>query len=337
VSQAVLVLALLGPPTEEQRAALSAYEHTRQVRLERGPDFTQARRKPAYPGYDGKLALELEAELEAARTRAASLDEATAALLLTRFEQKLLAHPELPQSAWLMAERYRLGAEIAAREGTAAEARDHVRRALVLEGARAAELGVPPNGEPSPPEVGVRIEGLDARDELEIDGRSIDARALGVATGQHHVRVIRSGRLVYAGWVTIGEGASALSLELPAIVACSADDVAGYRIEPERPVAAAGTRCPRWVLAAPSGRGLRFADCFGDRCGPFVSFSGEAERASLPPQPERERPSRLLVNVAIVGAAVLAGTAVVLWQSGAFDEPEPGETRWIYGGTTPAQ
>jgi hypothetical protein len=336
LSQAVLVLALLGPPSEEQQAAISAYEHTRQVRLEaRAP----ASEKPRFPGYDARLVAELEAELDAARTRAASLDETQALELLAKFESKLLAHPELPQSAWLLAERHRLGAEIAARSpALAPSAALQRQRALVLEGVRAPEFGEPAGvPERLPPLMKVGVEGLDARDRLELDGRAIEGRALSLPAGQHHVRVMRSGQLVFASWVTLGVGASALRLSVPAIVACSAQDFAGYRVETDRGLAAPGTRCSRWVLAAPARRGLRFADCFADRCGPFVTLPAEVKRASLPPQPDHEQPSRALVNAAVIGGAVLAGTAVMLWQSGTFDEAEPGRTRWIYGGATPAE
>jgi hypothetical protein len=181
------------------------------------------------------------------------------------------------------------------------------------------------------------VQGLEARDRLEIDGRAIEGRTPTLATGQHHVRVVRAGRLLFAGWVTLGEGASALRLAVPAVTPCSAEDFSGYRVLPTRAVAAPGTRCARWVLAAPAARGLRFADCFADRCGPFVSLTVAGKHAILPPQPQREQPSRALINAAFVGAAVVAGTAIVLWQIGAFDEGEPGRTQWSYGGVFPSE
>jgi hypothetical protein len=338
VSQAILVLALLGPPSGEQQEALSAYEHTRQVRLER-PAKSAA--KTAYlPAYDARLASELEADLDAARTAAASLDEARALELLSRFEKELLAHPELPQSAWLRAERHRLSAELATRGTTPSQARSELRRAQVLEGARASEFGARDTLADAAPAnaTSLRVEGLDARDRLELDGRAIPGRALSVQAGEHHVRVMRGGRLVFASWVTIGTGASALRLGLPQITPCSAEDFAGYRIDDGRAFAAPGTRCERWVLAAPAGRGLRFADCFADRCGPFVSQPRVAVQSPLPPQPDREKPSRALANAALIGGAVLAGAAVVLWQSGTFDEKEPARTRWVYDGVgTPSE
>ncbi len=339
MSQAALVLALLGPPSEEQQAAISAYEHTRHVRLERVAPVAGDGKKPTYSGYDAKVVAELEAELDAARTSAASLDEARAVELLANFEKKLFAHPELPQSAWLLAERHRLGAEIAASKSAAVDARDHLRRALVLEGPRAAEFGAAKAADEQtlPEATPMRVDGLEARDLLEIDGRAIEGRTPALAAGQHHVRVVRSGRLVYAGWVTLGEGASALRLMVPPVAACSAEDFSGYRALSTRAVAAPGTRCPRWVLAAPAARGLRFADCFADHCGPFVSISGEVKRVSLPPQPEREPPSRTLITAAVVGAVLVVGTAAALWQSGAFDEEKPGQTIWVYGGVSPAR
>jgi hypothetical protein len=343
VSQAVfLVMALLSAaaPDEAQRAALSAYEHTRHVRLEPAnadaSAATSASKPSAYSPYDGALVGELEAELEAARTAAASLDEPRALELLSRFETRLRAHPELPQSAWLLALRLRLGADIAGRtdEKRAAAERE---RALVLEGPRALEFGAAPHEQRGAAELTVRIEGLDPRDELELDGRTLASRQPQLARGEHHVRVLRGGRLLFAGWVTLGEQASALVLRVPPIEPCSSDDFDGYRVEAGRALAAPGTRCARWVLAAPARRGLRLADCFGDRCGPFVTYVADAPRSALAPQPDRPRPSRALAGAALVGAAVLAGTGIVLWQSGAFEGDEPARSRWVYGGVSPAE
>src|SRR5262245_63333610 len=57
-------------------------------------------------GQAGDVAQRVEASLDEAQTLAASLDEERALVLLAEVEKELLVHPELPQAAWLMAERH---------------------------------------------------------------------------------------------------------------------------------------------------------------------------------------------------------------------------------------
>jgi hypothetical protein len=340
VSQALLlVLHFLGEPTASEKTAIATYERSRQTKVEVriAPSKGSVPSLPAttYPAYDAELALRLEAELDAARTAAASLDERRALEILSGVELELRAHPELPQAAWLMAERWRIAERVG--ELTNSERARFAARAETLEGRRATEFGAPAEPEAALPSVRVTVEGPSARDRLELDGHTV-GREVSTFAGEHHVRVLRGERLLFASWVTLGEGATALVLRLAPIVACSDEDLAGVRVLAGRALPVPGTSCARWSIALRERGGLSIAECFGDRCGPFSFYSGRPSSALalLPPQPPREESSSVFLTVALGGAAVLATTLAILWQGGVFDpEPAP-ETRWVYGGARPA-
>jgi hypothetical protein len=320
--------------------AITSYERSRQTKVELKVTASKGS-VPSLPSttseaYDAELALRLEADLDAARTAAASLDERRALEILAGVEVELRAHPELPQSAWLMAERWR----VAERVGDLSESERTrlVARAEALEGRRAPEFGAPEATAAEYSSVRVAVEGLSTRDRLELDAVAV-GREVSALAGEHHVRVFRGERLLFASWITIGDGATALVLRLPAITACSDEDLEGVRVLADKAVPARGTSCARWGIAKRERGGLSIAECFADQCGPFSFYSGRASSATLalpPPQPAREESSDLLLKVALGGAAVLATTFAILWQGGAFDPAPPPETRWIYGGARPA-
>src|SRR5258708_7428666 len=137
-------------------------------------------------------------------------------------------------------------------------------------------------------------------------------RVLSIVAGEHHVRVLRGARLVYAGWTHVGSGAISLVLRLPAVLACSSDDFDCLQLEAGT-VVARETRCARFIVATRAQGGLDIADCFGDRCGPLVfhRFARDAPLLSAPPQPERETSSHVLRGAALVGAAALVTGAVI--------------------------
>ena len=340
MSQALLlVLHFLGEPTPTEKTSIASYERARQtkVELKTTPSKGSVPSLPAttYPAYDAELALRLEAALDAARTAAASLDERRALEILSGVELELRAHPELPQAAWLMAERWRVAERVG--DLSASERARLAARAEALEGRRAPEFGAPAGPGAKTSSVSVAVEGLSSRDRLELDGRAAGREVVTLA-GEHHARVFRGERLLFAGWVTLGEGATALVLRLAPVVACSDEDLAGVRVLGARALPEPGTSCARWAIARRDRGGLSIAECFGDRCGPFSFYPARpsAALAVPPPQPAREESSDLLLKVALGGAAVLATTFAILWQGGAFDpEPAP-ETRWVYGGARPA-
>jgi hypothetical protein len=340
LSQALLlVLQFFGEPTESDKKAIFAYERARQTKVEirrTSPRSVSSLPAPTYPPYDAELAFRLEAELAAARTAAASLDERRALELANGVEEELRAHPELPQAAWLMAERFRVAERVG--ELSEAERTEFALRAEALEGPRAAEFGAKPESAPKPSSLEITVEGLSARDRLEFDGAPA-GRELSTVSGEHHVRVLRGERLIHAAWVTLEVGATSLALPLPAVAACSDEDLSGVRVLGARALPEPGTSCARWAVARRERGGLSIAECFGDQCGPFSFYAGRASApllAAPPPQPPREESSDLLLKVALGGAAVVATTLAILWQGGVFDpEPAP-ETRWVYGGARPS-
>ncbi len=339
MSQAVfLVLSLLGEPSAQEREVIARFERTRLVRLDAPKPQGGLATYPAYDSSTVSLVSELEADLDRARTAAVSLDETRALELLASVEARLREHPELPQSAWLMAERLRLSATQSARRGNAALAARNGAGAAVLEGSRSAEFGEAEPSQPMPAAQTVAFEGLDPRDRLELDGQPLSGRDISLMPGEHHVRIVRGGRLVLARWVRIGAGARAVDLALPPLEPCSAEDLSGLRLEDGRVKPARGTRCSRWVTATRARGGLGLADCFGERCAPIVihPFTRDPALLAFPAQPEREQPSNLLVKIAVAGsAALLLGTAIV-WQAGAFDDEPKARSQWVYGGVSPA-
>src|SRR5688572_29954628 len=166
------------------------------------------------------MVIAIEGTNDEARTFASSLDEARALELLAAIERDLLQHPELPQAAWLMAERHRVTAAVRREQPDGArDAEELARRARVLEGERAAAFGEAGVDEASPPAtVHVRFPELGPRDVLEIDGVRGGA-SVSIVPGEHQLRVLRNGELVWAGWPSLGSTPEA-RLGLRPVLAC---------------------------------------------------------------------------------------------------------------------
>ncbi|MCA9594122.1 MAG: hypothetical protein KC776_12450 [Myxococcales bacterium] len=326
----IVVLLWLG--TAGTRAAaqpdLDAWAQARWIRLS-----DPAPSSATLQHYDPKLVASIEGLLDQARIAATSLDSDTALARAGEAKAMLVAHPELPQAGWLMAERHLVEASIRGGvEGGAAEAERLTRAALVLEGPRARAVGEDraPAQLAAPTTVAVR--GLAADDVLYWD----ETRAtppLSTPPGEHHARVLRRGELVWAGWVAVKPAARAIALPVPSAVACSRDDLAGVRIAKGRVQAPASVRCSEWAVAVPRrGGGVSVASCTAASCGPLLAWrSGDGVVYSGPPQPRTEKPFPTWVAVgAGLGAAMV--TTVVLWRAGVFEGSEPGRSRWEYVG-----
>jgi hypothetical protein len=281
------------------------------------------------PAYDAARADRLEAELEQARTALAALEEQAAAERLERIAAELLAHPHLPQAAFLMAECLALQAQAA--PGASVELR---RRSTLLGGPRAPAFGEAVTAAVATAELEVAIVGPAAGDELELDGQQRGAlRSLRLAPGLHHVRVLRAGRPVYAAFEQLVTDQHELTLPVPQVRPCSYDDLGGV----DRARAAQGARleppvqCGRWALVRPEPGGVGIASCGPDSCAPFVHW--QRRRAPAPFTPltvDRERlPS--WAGFALAGAGAALATGLLLWQSGALDRG-PGATSSIVFG-----
>ncbi|HWO08961.1 MAG TPA: hypothetical protein VNN80_05755 [Polyangiaceae bacterium] len=289
---------------------------------------------PSPPPYDARTVEEIEAALENAR---AAVEAAPAEL--ARAERLLLAHPELPQAAWLLAERHALAAQAGAGGQDALEVELQSVRARALEGARAAPAGAPPV---SPPAAGgvapephaaasarLALPAARPRDAVFVDG--VPAEGAALAPGRHHVRLLRAGHLVWAGWLDAGVEPG--SPPADPTRACSPLDLAGVEISGDRPRPAPGVLCPSWAAArrGPLG-GLDVSLCNGSSCAAWEHLGAGAD-----PSAERARATRWpeWLTWTLVGAGAAATAGVVLWTTGAFERSEPG-TAFVFTGPSAA-
>src|SRR5262249_41164141 len=146
--------------------------------------------------------------------------DAAAALEALDSADALLRHsPELPESSWLAAEILHERALLAAAHEPS-DAALFEQRSVVLGGARATAFAATTKGAgasgksarkpilegpsevvPSQSAVGAAsLVGALATDVVEVDGVEF-AVPRTVVYGAHHVRVIRAGRLAWAGWI----------------------------------------------------------------------------------------------------------------------------------------
>lgn len=270
------------------------------------------------PAYEAERVDRLEAELEQARTALSTLEEQAAAERLAQIEAELLAHPHLPQAGSLLAECLTLQAQAAGAGALSSELR---LRSFALEGPRAPAFGEAIGSSHTPAPVRVTVEGLAASDELEVDGQARGAlRTLTLLPGLHHVRVLRRGRLIYAAFEPLAAEQQQLTLAVPAVRACSYDDLSGV----DRALAARGARlasavqCQRWALVRPEPGGVGIATCGREQCGPFVHWQRRPAPAPFTPLVVDRSRLPSWAGFAIAGAGAALATSFVLWQSGAL-------------------
>jgi hypothetical protein len=325
---ATLAVVWLGAekPQGKARAALDAWAAARNYALE------SPRTEPDDGGEASRaVAGQCEQKLEQARDQQNAGDDDAARQSLASVEQTLRDHPELLQASWLMAERYRLEGQIAARRGESAALWQE--RAEVLEGGRAPSFGEARRGSIELPSVPVTIAVHGARShETFWDGARTDDR-FSTVRGEHHLAIARGKRVAWSGWVS-----TLLATHLDVWIAdappCTAEDLEGAAFAATGKVhAPIGVRCPAWAVAGPGEtRGtIRAALCEHAECQPGSTWayeifapggSAETTRTGLPPW----------ATWTIVGVGVAAATSLVLWQSGVFDRPEPAK-RVIYDGS----
>jgi hypothetical protein len=327
---AALVWLSVSAITPAYRADLDGFAQSRLLRLEAPRENATEFRAAAY---SPDVVAQIEVLLEEARSASASLEQSRALSALEHAERLLREHPELPQAAWLMAERLELTAEVesSAPDGESA-ARALQKRAAVLEGPRAAPFSDhPANAELEAPRVQpLSVLGTEPGDALEWDGVHTSTE-INVAAGEHHVRVARNGRLLWAGFVTIRESEHAVRLPVPATPPCSPDDIGAGHFEGGRAVPAAHARCTSYVLARgrPLG-GIEVALCERELCGKVVVFQYVPARSSAGAAGEHGWP-RWGTYTAL--AAGVVATGLVLWRAGVFDRAAPEtKTTFVYTG-----
>jgi hypothetical protein len=320
------------PELAERRADIAAWAHARQQHAEL--------LRPTASGYDAALADEVEALLEEARTLQAPAGTPDA---LQRAETLLMEHPELPQAAWLLAERYAIEAHALAAgdDATAARRRELGTMALGLEGERAAAVGaapLPPDAA-APARVPAPL-GARPHDRLYIDGVAIDTNGAPpmLAPGRHHARLTRGELPVWSGWITLDAAGRPEPLPDPTLP-CSGLDLADVGAGSAAPEPALGVRCEHWAVARASLRGgVDVAECTRSRCDAW-QHAGALRRDAAPLALDAAAPERgawpAWATWGLIGAGALAATGIVLWQAGAFDRDAP-STEFVFTGPSAA-
>jgi hypothetical protein len=317
------VLALLWlsaePPSSPERATLEAWARANEVTLsEPRADAPRAR-------YDASVVQRAEQALEQARKAISTLDP-DAQVLLDQLGAQLMAHPELPQAAWLEAERQHLLAELALRTTRdvtrAATLRD---AAHALEGARADAFDADPGGTSDAIAHELPLPELELRpgDALFVDGRRARADAR-FAPGRHQLQIVRADTLVLATWTELGAERGRVTIA-PA-TACSRLDLAGTAGGALAPLPHASISCRDWVAARAADGGVELARCQAARCGSWSRIGLSAPAALFDVQPPERDSGSWLASPWVTWGAALTGvalvTGVVLWQAGAFDADE---------------
>ena len=344
MNQTVTLLLLLsgGDATPAERQALATFQRREKITvshvvvgaavpLSGGAAVALSGGAPTPPGYSAAVVDRIEGALEEAQRLAAALDEERALELLANVERDLLAHPELPQAAWLMAERHHVAAAIRRTQPDgAAEAAALVRSASVIEGPRAeafgehTEAGAP---ETSPPaRTLLSVLDLDTSDALFIDGRMARASET-VLPGRHHGRVLRGPRLAWAGWFDVpAQPRVQKYFGVPERGPCSAEDLADVTLGERAPNVPYGVHCGRWVAVRRGATGLEVSWCEGQRCTAY----GPLLREQLETKAKAAMPNWLAAT--LVGAAAV-GAASLLIATGTFErERPPPEHRSVYEG-----
>jgi hypothetical protein len=285
---------------------------------------------------DAALVDALEAELEQARTALSALEEASAGARLSKIESLLLAHPHLPQAAFLMGECLALEAQ-AARELDPTHAALLDARRIALEGPRATAFGDANATAQTPASVTLDVQGLATTDTLELDGATlVDSARVTVAPGLHHARVWRGGRPIFAVFAEVAAKQAKLALDVPARVPCSAEDLefVPRSATAHRSELPTDITCARWAQARDDDGGVAVALCERSHCGAFVHWHRQpaapfapisAERASFP----------AWAGFAIAGATAVVASGLLIWQSGALEHGHPTAATWEYGGLNP--
>jgi hypothetical protein len=263
-----------------------------------------------------------EQALDLARDQLTAGDGSSARQTLARLEQMLREHTMLLQSSWLMAERYRLEAQIARSDGLD-DAQRWDARADALEGQRAPAFGE--TGEPraAPAHIEVKVTVRGARQYAIFWDGARSAGSLDTVPGEHHLLIVRGTRVAWSGWVsTLTPGT--VDVWVRDAPPCSAADLAGVAaVDAGAFDVPAGVRCQRWSIAANAlaPGAVRVALCRQSQCEPFETES-QPTGAAVASKRESAHgiPAWALWTLAGVGAAV--ATSVVLWRTGVFDRAD---------------
>jgi hypothetical protein len=311
------------------RADLDGFAHSRLLRFEAPRQNAAPFRSSAYAP---DAVAQVESSLEEAHHATAALEPSRALAALEQADRLVREHPELPQSAWLMAEILESSADLESTTEGGTEAEQALRkRALILEGRRAAPFSdrtTPLDTEPEATRP-VSVDGLEPDDSLEWDGLQSGA-LLTTTSGEHHARVTRNGRLLWAGWAELTASESQLRLPVPETVACSPDDIGQGALVDGRALPARHARCDSYVLArARASGGIEAALCERTSCGKVLIW----DRSGVQPATTGAGKKRVWPYAVAASAGALAVAGVVLWRMGVFDRSGPGASEvWVFNG-----
>lgn len=324
--------------TPSQRRAITAWAQSHLLSIV--PPAQDASVASAH--YDPELVEQIEELLEQARVSAGSLDEALALEQLANVEAAIYAHPELPQAGLLLAEAAAQQAAIVEQSGQARLAQIQRSRATTLEGTRvrpyAAVAEVHSMSSDAsmlaPQAREVAVTGLTQHDDLIWNGSPVSARRLNVPIGEHHVQAIRDDALIWAGFLMVHDTETEIRIPVAPPAPCSKADLAGTGVHHERVVGAERVRCARWAIARPAaGKGVEIALCRQSECGRLMNWQEGFGEPLVRPLHETH-PWRLprWAGYVAAGAGVVLTTGLVLWQTGAFEDPDRQPRSFSFGG-----
>src|SRR5258708_27043978 len=250
---ATLVWLAPQPPDTEQSRALSSWGSAHGLRLTEPRD----ERPPALT-LDPRIPDEVEELLDRARDAVAARDGVAVDSALDAAEARLRAHPELPQSAWLMAEvvrgRTTRGRRVPPMDSEAAE-RSRL-RAEALDGGRVPGVAER-EGLSTPPAMPATVLlALSSGQQAWLDGAAVAAAtdsAIPTRAGLHALVVTSGGAPIWAAWIEAPPGSSTGRGDAPDVPPGSSIDVSDARLDANAvtAVAADPVRSAARVPAAP--------------------------------------------------------------------------------------
>lgn len=324
--------------TPSQRRAITAWAQSHLLSITPPANDSRA----GIGGYDPELVGRIEELLEQARLSAGSLDDTLALEQLAQAEALIYEHPELPQAAFLLAEATAQQASVVEHAGHARLAQIQRLRAAALEGERvrpyaAATEVHSTSSDAEAPIAGTRdvtLTGLARNDTLVWNGSPVATRRLTVPIGEHHVQVLRAATPIWAGFLLVHAADTEVHVPVAPPRACSRADLAAASVRGDQVIGSEGVRCPLWAIARPRAtRGIDVALCRRSECGSLMHWQDGFGEPLVRPLHEAH-PWRLPPWAGYVAAGVgaAAATGLILWQSGAFEDPEERPRSFSFGG-----
>jgi hypothetical protein len=275
---------------------------------------------PRFPAWtplpvDLSIAAAVEDRLESARDALVAGSGPDIDRAIESAADLLGAHPQLPNAAWLMAEVERLRSarwrRLAPIDTTAADRA--WTRAAALDGGRSAGPGEQASSGPEPATVTLEMHAWSG-ERVWLDGAPVGPGPVSCRAGPHNLVVAWQQGPVWASWIEVPPGVSAVGLSALDAPACSTGDLGDARVEGNR-VLAGEARCPRWVAAAPGTApdSIRLATCEAGDCSALADWRPVPIWAQpRPPDADRGSHWPAWATWSLVGTGAAVATAVVV-------------------------